>query len=81
MSRFIYKFYKIFSIHATRLLNFMATSMPCSVRKFVIYALALCALNSDIHNDGASFKALQDDEVRGVCAKSIFIYIIIKLEL
>ncbi|MBF0985216.1 MAG: hypothetical protein HXK63_08785 [Campylobacter sp.] len=47
----------------------------------MIYALALCALNSDIHNDGASFEALQDDEVRGVCAKSTFIYIIVKLGL
>jgi len=42
----------------------------------VIYALALCALNSDIHNDGASFEASQDDEAHGICAKSTFIYIV-----
>lgn len=59
----------------------MATPMPCSVRKFVIYALALCALNSGIYIDGASFEAPQDDEVRGVCAKSTFVYIIVKLGL
>ena len=47
----------------------------------MIYALALGPLNSDIHIDGASFEAPQDDEVRGVCAKPTFIYIIVKLGL